>query len=356
MKSTNKSWVFKLLMSFIISCGLVLSLIFINPISELQSIITLELSMEAFLEIIWFLLIGWTIMELSLLIYRVMERFIPWETSTRKRFITQLIVQCISISSILAVFIYFTNFIFYEDSEAFDDDLVGFRQLLFIIIILSLVITTIHSGNYLIRKWKDSILETSTLKQVVLESQLQSLKLQLDPHFLFNNFSTLSSLISEDQDKAQDFLESLSQVHRYMLFNLDKNVVSLKSELEFIASYIYLIKIRFRNNLDILIDDIADSDHRGIPPIALQILIENAVKHNIASKSHPLKIHISAEDDLIIVSNNLQKLPNLHYSSKIGLRNIIDRYALLSDKKLSILETAEEFIVKLPLLDLNTKI
>lgn len=359
MKSTKlfNGWIFKLSTSFIISSGLVLSLIFINPISELKNIIMLELSVDGLFEIIWFFILGWSILELSLFISRIMEKLIPWEISARKRFIVQLIVQCLAIVSVLMIFIFITELMFFtEEGEEFDDDLVGLRQFLFIIIILSLVVTTIHSGHYLINKWKDSILETSKLKQVVLESQLQSLKLQLDPHFLFNNFSTLSSLIADDQDKAQDFLESLSQVHRYMLFNLDKNVVSLKSELEFIASYIYLIKIRFRNNLDIHIADIYDSDHKGIPPIVLQILIENAVKHNIATKNSPLKIQIFADQEFIVISNNLQRIPDISHSSKIGLRNIIDRYTLLSEKQPLILETKNEFTVKLPLLDLNTEI
>nr|WP_121271915.1 histidine kinase [Pedobacter schmidteae] len=352
-KKTWKDWVFKISVSFITGIFMVLLLIFINPISELKNIINLELSVWTFAEVLWFYIIGWSIVELSLLISRTMEWFIPWEVSARKRFFVQLLVQCIAVLTILMLLIAVTDLLFASDGENLEDDSVGFRQILFISVVLSTVVTTIHSVNYLINKWKESILEAANLKQVVMESQLQSLKSQLDPHFLFNNFSALSSLIDEDKEKAQAFLESLSQVHRYMLFNLDKNIVPLKNELEFINTYIYLIKIRFGNNLDIWIDDINEVEDKGIPPIALQILIENAVKHNIASKSHPLKIKVFIEGEMIVVSNNLQKMPGQAYSSKIGLQNIVDRYTLLSEKKPLILESDQEFTVKLPLLNLS---
>lgn len=356
MRSRKKLsyWIFKISISFIIGFFLILSLIFINPLSELKNIITLDLSADTLLDILWFFIIGWCILEFSLLISRLMERFIPWEISPRKRFVVQLIIQCIAVVALLTTLIFIADLVLSVDNEPLEEsDIVGFRQILFISIVLSIIVTAGYSGEYLVNKWKASLLETATLKQIVLESQLQSLKLQLDPHFLFNNFSTLSSLISENQDMAQEFLESLSQVHRYMLFNLDKNVVPLKSELEFIEAYIYLIKIRFRDNLDIQIDPMDEVDYKGLPPISLQILIENAVKHNIASRKNPLKIRVYLEKESIVVSNNLQKLPNLGHSSKIGLRNIIDRYRLLSDKKPLISETDQEFIVKLPLLDLN---
>ncbi|HVI45785.1 MAG TPA: histidine kinase [Chitinophaga sp.] len=357
--TTQYNWRFKLTASVIIAACLVLSLIFINPFSELDNIISTYFGLDLLFDISWFSIMGWSIMECSLLISGIMEKYIPWEKDARKRFILQLIIQSISIVTMLLLLITLTNIFLslaVHEQLVDNDDLEGFRQIIFISIGMSLVVTGIHSGGYLINKWKASILETSTLKQVVLESQLQSLKLQLDPHFLFNNFSTLSSLISEDPGKAQEFLESLSQVHRYMLFNLNKNIVPLTSELEFIDAYIYLIRIRFGNNVDISINGACHPTHPGIPPIALQILIENAVKHNIASKTHPLKITILLEEEFVTVSNNVRKIPSIVHSSKVGLKNIMDRYLLLSDKTPVITATGQEFTVKLPLLDINRQV
>jgi len=349
----RNSWSVKLLTGFVISIFLILSLIFINPISEFDNIINLDFGVDMWLEFAWFLTIGCLIMIFSTLISRIMDRFIPWESSARRRFGVQLTLMCVTVISILTIFIFLTDALLAHNGEQFDEDSVGFRQILFISIVLSIVVTTIHSGDYLIQRWKDSIMETASLKQVVLESQLQSLKLQLDPHFLFNNFSTLSSLISEDRVKAQDFLDSLSQVHRYMLFNLDRHVVSIREEIIFIKHYIHLIKIRFGDNLQISLAQIHDLDSKGIPPIALQILIENAVKHNISTKLRPLHIRIAIAAGYLEVSNNLQKLPSAPYSSKIGLRNIRERYALISSKIPVIVITETEFVVKLPLLDLT---
>jgi len=139
-------------------------------------------------------------------------------------------------------------------------------------------------------------------------------------------------------------------VHRYMLINLEKNTISLKAELAFVKAYSYLIKIRFASNLRIEIDIPTDLHTLDIPPTTLQLLIENAIKHNIASRKHPLYIKIYAKDRAIYVVNNLQKIPSPLHSSKIGLKNIINRYKLLSDDVPVVTETAYDFTVKLPLI------
>lgn len=140
------------------------------------------------------------------------------------------------------------------------------------------------------------MLEAAELKQANLQAQLQIMKAQLNPHFMFNNFSVLSGLISENKDGALQFLDRLSIVYRYMTNNLSRNIISFREELHFIEAYIYLIKIRFADNLHITVNIPAEFEESGIPPSTLQLLLENAVKHNIASRVQPLFIHIRIQE------------------------------------------------------------
>jgi sensor histidine kinase YesM len=332
---------------------LVFSLIIINPLSELNYILALEFSWNTFTDLLWFGLLGWVITESSILVSSYLDRLLPWEQFSGKRFFLQLLAQCICVVVLMSFLLWLTDFLLTPNEGNTEEDWMGFRQVLFISIILSFIVTAIHTGNHLIVNWKNSITEANELKQSSLQSQLQSLKLQLDPHFMFNNFSTLSSLISESPVEAQLFLERLSEVHRYMLYNLDRNIIPLKEELDFISAYIYLIKIRFSENLQIEVAGVEDFLHKGIPPITLQLLIENAVKHNIASRSQPLHIRIFPENDQLLVVNNIQRMPSSLPSSRIGLKNIINRYKLLSGQLPEITETDFDFVVKVPLLPLN---
>ena len=322
--------------------------------NERGYILKLEVSWEFFTDLIWFTVLGWAITETAIFVSYYLDRLLPWEQYSVKRFFLQLLIQCILVMAVMTLLLVITDLFISINPEDPNNDWMGYRQMIFISIVLSLIVTAIHTGSHLLLNWKKSIIEAAELKQTTLQSQLQSLKLQLDPHFMFNNFSTLSSLIAENQAGAQDFLDSLSEVHRYMLYNLDKNIISLKEELDFISSYIYLIKIRFAENLNIDITGMENFLDKGIPPTTLQLLIENAVKHNIASRSHPLHIRIFPEDNYILVVNNIQKMPSPISSSKIGLKNITNRYKLLSAKAPEIIQTDFNFIVKVPLLPINT--
>lgn len=352
--SIFSSGFYRMIMVFVVTIALIFSMMIINPISELRYILKLEISWESFTDLIWFMILGWSITETAILVSYILDKLLPWEQSSVKRFFLHLLVQCILVMAVMTLLLVITDIFVPLDLEGINSDWTGYRQMIFISIVLSLIVTAINTGSRLLLNWKKSIIEAAELKQTTLQSQLQSLKLQLDPHFMFNNFSTLSSLISENQAGAQDFLDSLSEVHRYMLYNLDKNIISLKEELDFITSYIYLIKIRFAENLNINITGMENFLDKGIAPTTLQLLIENAVKHNIASRSQPLHIKIFPEDNYILVVNNIQRMPSPISSSQIGLKNIINRYKLLSAKTPEIIQTQFDFVVKVPLLPLNT--
>ncbi|RQO70243.1 hypothetical protein DBR43_19645 [Pedobacter sp. KBW06] len=353
INSIFSSTLSRIILVFAVTVILIFSIMIINPIDEEDYAAILELSWESFFDLVWFMILGWAITETGRFVSYYLDKRLPWEQFSVKRLFLQLFVQCFIVIAVMTLLLLLMDFLLASEEDGIESDLVGYRQLLYISTLLSLIITAVHTGSRLLLNWKNSIIEASELKQTSLQSQLHSLKLQLDPHFMFNNFSTLSSLISENQAGAQQFLDCLSEVHRYMLYNLDRNIITLKEELDFIGSYIYLIKIRFSENLKIELSDVEDLLSKGIPPTTLQLLIENAVKHNIASRSHPLRIRIFPEGDCLVVANNIQKIPSTIGSSKIGLKNIINRYKLLSTRLPEIIQTASDFVVKIPLLPLN---
>lgn len=189
------------------------------------------------------------------------------------------------------------------------------------------------------------------LQKENLQSQFEMLKNQVNPHFLFNSLNVLISLIKLEPDTAEKFTEQLSKVYRYVLENKEKDLVNLETEIDFLKAYVFLLEIRFMDKLKISIDIKDDKLLLQIPPIALQLLIENAIKHNTFSKKSPLIIEIFIdEENYLYVCNNLQIRENRIESTGIGLKNIENRYKYLTDKKLSYGIFDEKYIAKIPLL------
>ncbi|WP_212003909.1 sensor histidine kinase [Chitinophaga sp. HK235] len=333
----------------------------VNPYSESWSRMSKLSWRELIIEWTIMMIFCWLITELSLITARWMDRWIPWERWPIRRFIAQLFGQIISVGILLSILYVTLSLIFGppEEKPATIPEKLDEWQFVFVCVMLSILISAVHTGNFFLQRWKTSMLEASELelkaaelRQIAMQSQLQSLKLQLDPHFMFNNFSTLSALIEEDKDTALSFLENLSRVYRYMIVNLNNDIITLGAELRFIQAYIYLIRIRHGNNVDIQITIPDSITNRGIPPITLQLLIENAIKHNVASGEQPLHIRIyQQEEGKLTVSNNTQRIPNVIPSTKLGLENIKNRYGLLSDQAPEIKEENSMFMVTLPLLD-----
>jgi LytS/YehU family sensor histidine kinase len=184
-----------------------------------------------------------------------------------------------------------------------------------------------------------------------LQSQFEVLKQQVNPHFLFNSLNVLSSLIKVDPDLAELFTERLSKVYRYVLENKEKDLVNLATELEFLNAYLFLLEIRFVRKLSI--DIRIDKKHHEalILPIAIQLIIENAIKHNTFSKAHPLRIELYVDaDHFLNIVNNLSERETKLVSTGVGLKNILRRYALVSDRKPEFIKTEMQFIARLPLL------
>lgn len=213
------------------------------------------------------------------------------------------------------------------------------------------LIWAIYEGIIFYTKLQKSIQEKEQLQRENIQSQLEGLKNQVNPHFLFNSLNTLTYLIPEAPDKAVNFVQKLSKVYRYILEIRDQKIVTISDELEFLNAYIFLLKERFGENLNINID-IPEKFYRGkVVPLCLQILFENAIKHNIISTQKPLMINVSIEKDKLIVKNNLQKKNQVISSTSMGLQNIKNRYQFFTKKEVDVIVTTDSFLVALPLVD-----
>jgi two-component system, LytTR family, sensor kinase len=205
---------------------------------------------------------------------------------------------------------------------------------------------------YIIEKYKESAAEKEMIEKMQLRQEFDNLKEKVNPHFLFNSFNTLSSLISEDKQQAEKFLDELSKVYRYLLRNNESGMSTVDQETRFIRSYARLLETRYGDGfkMEIRIDNACKE--KEIPSLTLQLLVENAVKHNIINKNHPVRVVIySTADGYLVIENNLNKKTRLTTESTgIGLSNIREKYRLLHRNDVFVLELPEKFIVKIPLL------
>ena len=220
--------------------------------------------------------------------------------------------------------------------------------------IIAFVFMSLFTTRSWLLEWKKSATEAEKLRTEMMASQYQSLKDQLNPHFLFNSLNVLSNLVYEDADRSAAFILKLSKIYRYVLEVQQEELVALEKELDFANNYLELQKIRFEENLVYNLPA-ADRESVFLPPLSLQLLLENAIKHNEASQENPLFIQIIRAENELWITNTFQPKKNLNEpSTGIGLANIRKRYELLSKEEIQVIQTADEFIVKLPLLKLST--
>jgi sensor histidine kinase YesM len=215
------------------------------------------------------------------------------------------------------------------------------------------IVVIIYESAFFFQQWKQAIVEKENLKLQHVRSQFSALKNQISPHFLFNSLNTLVTLIAENQNAAIDFTQKLSEVYRYILQYKDKEVISLEKELQFAEAYIFLLKTRFSENLKVEISIPKERMQSFIAPLSLQMLVENAIKHNEVSTARPLYLTISVEGENLVVKNNLQRKSSVAHSTKTGLENIKQRYKHLSHHLVEVIVTASSFIVAIPLLDVK---
>ncbi|QMW06573.1 sensor histidine kinase [Spirosoma foliorum] len=218
-----------------------------------------------------------------------------------------------------------------------------------LVIMLSAFYLTLISRSY--QQLKDVQLRAERSEKEAALSQVEALKHQLSPHFLFNSLSILTSMVHEDADLSEKFIKQLSKVYRYILEQRDQELVALKTEIEFIRAYTFLLQIRFENKFDVLIEITpAEEEQYKIAPLSLQLLVENAVKHNRMSITEPLQVRIYCKGDVLVVENPWLPRNQPDFSTGIGLKNIINRYALLTPRPVSHGRQDQSFVVEIPLL------
>lgn len=216
---------------------------------------------------------------------------------------------------------------------------------------VNLVFETLYEADYAFSKYKESAAENETLQELSVKDEFDSLKNQVNPHFLFNCFNTLSSLIAVDKPRAEQFLNELSKVYRYLLRKNEDGVGTLESEIRFIESYYQLLQTRHGEAVKLNIEIDKRYNPYLLPSLTLQLLVENVVKHNVLSKNKPLVIDIfTAAGNKLVVNNNLQRRTVQAPSNKVGLDNIKAKYDLLKQPGFRVMEDGKNFTVILPLI------
>lgn len=223
-----------------------------------------------------------------------------------------------------------------------------------IIMICVIFITHVYETVFLVRQAENDKLRNEQLERLKVEAELEALKTQIDPHFIFNSLNALSHLIGSDAGKAKKFNDSLADVYRYILQNKDRGLVFLREEMLFMNNYFSLLKIRFEDaiQLESKVDEQV-LDEYLIPPISLQVLMENCIKHNDFSDLAPLMITLEMEADVLIIKNQLRKKAMPKASSRIGLSNIDKRYKLVTNQSIQVIESDAMFEVRLPILKVD---
>lgn len=292
-------------------------------------------------------LVGGSFMLGLMSIVATLDRKLPWLQFPLKRLIVQFFVTIVFSLIVIVFAILLSGFFWHQKitSDFFLETGAFMVKIAFLFVFLG---SLISNAIMFFKNWKEAAVQQEKLKREQLALQYETLKSQVNPHFLFNNLNSLTSLISTNPDKAIDFVKKLSEVYRYVLDQKDHELVALETELKFLESYVFLQRIRFDTNLNIQVD--VNPGKFKVIPLSVQMLVENAIKHNEISDKNPLSIRIfSTEDDYLVVENLLQKKVGSEGSGS-GIRNIIDRYEFFTSKKVTISDNTEKFIVRIPLL------
>lgn len=277
----------------------------------------------------------------------------PWAEQTRTRTIFGIIALVI-VNVVVSYLCGYLNFVVIQKTATTETFFSGKYNLInwFTINISLMISAFLHAKGFM------EELKNNTKKEVVEQkliaksanAQFESLKNQLDPHFLFNSLNVLTALIDENPEQAQKFTTSMSKIYRYVLEQKDKEMVKVEDEIEFAKIYCNLLKTRFEDSVNFTFDVNPDDLQKFVVPLSLQLLLENCIKHNFATSSKPLNIRIFTEGKFLSIENNLQAREQLKESAGIGLANIVQRYALLTKDNVFIEKTEQTFKVKIPIL------
>jgi sensor histidine kinase YesM len=291
--------------------------------------------------------LGYPMMLVSKLVTRLFGERITWERNPAKKIASTLGVVIILSIGITILLNYV--FIYRIQNVPFAQYLRTTVLLLILQILVIIYIFSVITGIEFFRKWKEGLIRQESMQRKAMELQLETLKNQVNPHFLFNSLNTLTSLVHKDADKAVQFIIQLSDIYRYALENKNMPTVFWAAEKKFVENYLNLQQIRFSTNIAVSMDTGKDEKFQVVP-LSVQMLVENAIKHNIVTAEDPLEIMIFRENNFLVVRNKLQLKSSVEYSENIGLENIKQQYEILAGQKVEISREGGYFTVKLPLL------
>ncbi len=297
---------------------------------------------------LYFIAVSYLIWEGNVRLMYFIRKKYPWAPKTYYKIIVALFFANIVYSGLLSTLL-LNGWKLWSHEPGNDNE--PLINTVLIIIIAACFITNIYEILFLHLEKEQNETRVEQLSLAKVQAELEVLKNQIDPHFIFNSLNTLSFLITRDPKSARRYNDTLARVYRYILGNRERDLVLLREEIEFICNYFYLLKIRFAEAISMVIEitDMA-AENFLIPPISLQTLIENAIKHNEFSEKTPLVIAVSISSDHVIVSNIMNRLNNPYPGSKIGLSNLDNRYKLVTKRNIIIENNFKSFTVKLPII------
>lgn len=279
----------------------------------------------------------------------LLDKLLPWHKQEGNRLLAGMIVHFLVTFLWSFLSLYLISFVVPETINFESIQELYMLKIGIILLILVLIIEIIYFALYSYYSYTTFQIETVRQERKQIELQLKALKSQLSPHFLFNSLNTISSLVFKDKKLAEGFIRKLAELYQYTLSSYQTKLITLKEELDFIDSYQYLLKIRFGEKFQCQIEVDETLMDSSIPPLTLQMLIENAVKHNVLEASNPLNIQVFSDQKYIVVKNNITRKPKKVTSFQIGLKNINARYLLLHEEGI-VITNGENFQVKLPVI------
>ncbi len=303
--------------------------------------------------IVWLLISVSVTIVLAVIVFIEIEwlqKVLPWKKNTISRLLAELFL---TLSTVLLGMFILSKFTYGMHCKMFPNNLTYASHLfeeLSVGAVMWAILISAKEGVYFFYEWRDSLVLSEKLKKEKVESQLEALRNQANPHFLFNSLNVLSSLVHTDPDKAEEFINKFASVYRYVLNIQDRNVVTLNEELDFLKSYMYLQKIRFNEGLNFEIDIDEKLKEYFIVPFSLQMLVENAIKHNIVSNENPLIVNVYIDQFKVFVKNNIQLREDDVNSNGVGLSNLRQRYFHLAGIMPDVNQADNEFVVSVPLL------
>lgn len=339
----------KLIKEFPRAIILSISIFLVLLVIKLITGVTIQLNEYLLVNLGYTILYGLTLYYANAFLFIYLDSIFEVERFTKRRIIIGFLGSfLISVVVIFLLRIIEDVIIEGESFDAFLQNEILANYL--VTIIITFFVTLAFHAFYFYKAYQENKVKEQKIIAGNASAQFESLKNQIDPHFLFNSLNVLSSLIEENPESAQKFSTSLSKVYRYVLEQKDKELVSVAEELKFAKTYMNLLKMRFENSITFEIPEGFDNEEAKVVPLSLQLLLENCIKHNIVSEAKPLHVKITIENNQLVVTNNLQKKEVLSDRKGVGLQNIVNRYAILTKRTVLVEENEKEFKIFLPIL------